>query len=155
MGLRIHDEIKQSAPFTRLESEAFVSLLRTAALIDHALDDALKPYELTRTQYNVLRILHGAGEQSLCGRDLAERLIAPVPDVSRLLDRMAEAQLIGRERDTTDQRQRTARITKKGLQLLEQVDPIVLEVELHWLRRLSEDELRALIDALGAVRAAG
>src|SRR5690349_5599721 len=55
MAIRIHDEIKQSVPFPRRESEAFVSILRTAAVIDHALDDALKPYGLTRTQYNVLR----------------------------------------------------------------------------------------------------
>jgi DNA-binding MarR family transcriptional regulator len=154
MAIRIHDEIKQSAPFPRRESEAFVSILRTAAVIDHALDDALKPYGLTRTQYNVLRILQGAAEPGLCGREIAERLISPVPDVSRLLDRMVEAQLISRERDVSDQRQRTARITARGLQLLEQVDPLVTQIELNLFGRLGEDELCALIAALDHVRAA-
>jgi DNA-binding MarR family transcriptional regulator len=154
MPIHIHDEIKQSAPFPRLESEAFVSILRTAAVIDHALDDALKPYCLTRTQYNVLRILQGAAEPGLCGREIAERLISPVPDVSRLLDRMVEAQLISRERDVSDQRQRTARIAARGLLLLEQVEPLVTQVELDLFGLLGEDELRALIDALDRVRAA-
>jgi DNA-binding MarR family transcriptional regulator len=154
MAFRIHDEIRQSAPLPRLETEAFVSILRTAAIIDHALDDALKPYGLTRTQYNVLRILQGAAEQGLCGREIGERLISPVPDVSRLLDRMVEARLISRERDVSDQRHRTARITDKGLQLLGQVVAVVSEVELRWFAHLGEDELRALVDALDRVRVA-
>ena len=70
------------------------------------------------TQYNVLRILRGAGARGLCGREVGERLISRVPDVSRLLDRMAEMGLLAKERDAADRRHVTARITPKGRRVL-------------------------------------
>ena len=54
-----------------------MSVLRTAAVLDHELNDVLRPHGLTLTQYNVLRILRGAGEQGLCGREVGERLDLP------------------------------------------------------------------------------
>ena len=65
-------------------------MLRTAALLEHQLNEALRPFGITELQYNVLRILRGAGPDGLCGREIAERLVSKVPDVSRLLDRMEE-----------------------------------------------------------------
>src|SRR4051794_1076483 len=104
MTVRLHEELKQSEPFPKRETEAMLSVLRTAALLDHLLDEALKPFGLTGTQYNVLRILQAAGDAGLSGCEIRDRLVSPVPDVSRLLDRMLEAGLISRERDTTDRR---------------------------------------------------
>ena len=155
MTSRLQAEIKQGRPFDALEGEAVVGLLRTAALLDHALHEALKPHGLTLAQYNVLRILRGAGRAGLCGRDVGERLIARVPDVPRLLDRMEELGLLGRERDSVDRRHVTARITPAGLRLLDDATPAVAEVERRWLGRLDADGLRALIAALDAIRAAG
>lgn len=152
---RIQVEIKQSKPFARLESEALVGLLRTAALVDHAGNEALKPYGITQTQYNVLRILRGAGTGGLCGREIGERMIARVPDVPRLLDRMVDAGLISRERDTVDRRHVTARITPDGLQLLDRVTPVLEAVESRWFATVPPDALRGLIDTLDAVRAGG
>ena len=152
MMARVHVELKQSRPFARPESEAFVGLLRTAAMLDHAANEALKPYGLTQTQYNVLRILRGAGSSGLCGREVGERLIARVPDVPRLLDRMVEARLISRERDSTDRRHVTARITPDGLQLLDRVTPILEELESRWFSGLEPQKLEALIEALDAMR---
>ena len=96
---RLQAEIKQSKPFPSPTAEALLGILRTAAVLDHHLAEALKPYGITTTQYNVLRILRGAGQQGLCGREVAERLLSKVPDVSRLLDRTEELGLIKRERD--------------------------------------------------------
>ena len=64
-GLR--EELKQTRPFPRRSAEAAVSVLRTAAMLEHELNDVLKPHGLTLTQYNVLRILRGAGEQDSAG----------------------------------------------------------------------------------------
>jgi len=152
MMARVHVELKQSKPFARPESEAFVGLLRTAAMIDHAANEALKPYGLTQTQYNVLRILRGAGTDGLCGREVGERLIARVPDVPRLLDRMVEAGLISRERDSADRRHVTARITPEGLQLLDRVTPVLETLEARWFGSLQASELEGLIQALDALR---
>lgn len=152
MSSQLQQELKQTRPFPRLETEALVSLMRTAAVLDHAIGDALKPLGLTMTQYNVLRILRGAGERGLCGRDVGERLISQVPDVPRLLDRMEEMGLISRERDPSDRRHVTARITADGLQLLDEATPVLEQIEQQRFGRLAEDDLRALIDFLAAVR---
>src|SRR5690348_10722457 len=95
----LRDEIKQTKPFARPADEALLSIMRTAAVLEHAGNEALKPHGLTHTQYNVLRILRGAGKRGLCGRDIAERMVSHVPDVSRLLDRMEDAGVIVRMRD--------------------------------------------------------
>ena len=150
---RLQHEFKQTRPFSSSRSEALVGILRTAAVLDHAINEALKPHGLTATQHNVLRILRGAGTGGLCGREVGERLIARVPDVSRLLDRMAESGLVARERDAVDRRHVTARITDAGLGLLHRVDPVIAEVEARHTGRLAADALTGLIDALDAVRA--
>jgi MarR family transcriptional regulator, organic hydroperoxide resistance regulator len=152
MPSRLEQEIKQKRPFARRSSEALVSILRTAAMLDHAVNDALKPHGITATQYNVLRILRGAGKRGLCGREVGERLISRVPDVSRLLDRMDALGLMTRERDAADRRHVTARITPKGLRLLLQVQPALEEIERQRTEHLDPDALRALIETLDAVR---
>ncbi|HEV8455072.1 MAG TPA: hypothetical protein VGQ24_09290, partial [Gemmatimonadales bacterium] len=88
--MRLQAEIKQSKPFPSPTAEALLSILRTAAILDHHLAEVLRPYGITTTQYNVLRILRGAGHRGMCGREVGERLVSKVPDVSRLLDRTEE-----------------------------------------------------------------
>ena len=151
---RLQHELRQTRPFTRPAAEAMVGILRTAAVLDHAVNEALKPLGLTATQHNVLRILRGAGAAGLCGREVGERLIARVPDVSRLLDRLVETGLVARERDAGDRRHVTARITDAGLALLDRADPVIDALEARYTGGLTPDALAALIGALDAVRAA-
>jgi DNA-binding MarR family transcriptional regulator len=153
MSKRLQAEIKQTKPFPRLTSEAFLVVMRTAAVLDHHLSEALKPHGITTTQYNVLRILRGAGQKGLCGREVAERLVSRVPDVSRLLDRTEELGLITRERDAQDRRHVTARITEKGLGLLDRATPDLEAVERQRFGRMDPEGLQRLIDALDDVRA--
>jgi len=155
MTTTLQQELQQTRPFVRLSGEAMVSVLRTAAVLDHALAEALKPHGITPTQYNVLRILRGAGERGLCGRDVGSRLVSRVPDVPRLLDRMTEMGLVSRERDPDDRRHVTARITPAALRLMEDVEPVLESVETSRFGALDEDTLRVLIDALAAVRQSG
>lgn len=132
-----------------------LSVLRTAAVLDHELNEVLRPHGMTLTQYNVLRILRGAGEAGLCGRAVGERLISPVPDVSRLLERMEDLGVVQRERDDHDRRHVTARITETGRRLLETVTPELDAVERARFGRLSDSALQAVIAALSHVREAG
>ncbi len=155
MTMRLQDEIKQSKPFGRPEVEALLSVLRTSALVEHALGQTLKPFGLTHTQYNVLRILRGAGEDGLCGREVGERLVSPVPDVSRLLDRLSEDGLLARHRDPSDRRHVKATLTAEGRRTLERATPALEALQTRWFGNLDRDRLRALIEALGTVRAAG
>ena len=150
---RLQEELKQTKPFASRENEAALGLLRTAAVIEHAQQEALRPFGITGTQYNVLRILRGAGEAGLCGREVGERMITRVPDIPRLLERMEEAGLISRERDAGDRRHVIARITEAGLRVVDEVTPVLVGVERRFFGQLDEGMLKALIAALDEVRA--
>jgi DNA-binding MarR family transcriptional regulator len=149
---RLLAEIKQTKPFLRPGQEALVSILRTAAVLEYEINEALKPFDLTSTQYNVLRILRGAEPNGLCGREVGERLITPLPDVPRLLDRMTEAGLVTRKRDPADRRHVTARITPRGLRLLDEVQPALEAIERKRTRALGRDQIQALLEHLDLVR---
>jgi len=146
-------ELKQNKPFESLEVEAVLSIARTAAIFEHQAAQALKPYNLSLSQYNVLRILRGAGPDGLCRNDVGSRLITQVPDVTRLLDRMEEAGLISRERGSNDRRFVTTRITRKGLDLVGKIDKPITDLHQQQLGHVSRKTLRVLIDALAEVRA--
>lgn len=148
----LQQEIRQTRPFKSLEEEALLSVERTAAVLLHRLAEAFKPYDITPTQYNVLRILRGAGTEGLCRNDVRERLVAQVPDVTRLLDRLEEAGFVARERASADRRIVTTRITKNGLKLLARLDDPVAEAHKLQLGHMSDAQLQALIDLLALAR---
>jgi DNA-binding MarR family transcriptional regulator len=154
MKSRLQAEIKQSKPFPRRSSEALLSVMRTAALLEHQLNEVLRPYGITELQYNVLRILRGAGPEGLCGREISERLVSQVPDVSRLLDRMEGMQLLRRERDATDRRHVTARITPRGLRVLDEATPQLEAFERERFGHLDAERLQHIIDGLADIRGA-
>jgi len=148
----LRDELKMSRPFRSVEEEALLSIARTAALIEHAHAEELKPFSLTLTQYNVLRILRGAGENGLCRNEVGERLVTRVPDVTRLLDRMEGLSLIVRQRGGSDRRYVTTKITDKGLKLLEKIDRELPAIHGRRLGHVAQKRLRELIDLLEEVR---
>jgi DNA-binding MarR family transcriptional regulator len=152
MGRELRDEIKQGKPFDSLEQEALLSIERTAAVLMHGFADSLKEYDITPTQYNVLRILRGAGRAGLCRNEIRDRLVAQVPDVTRLLDRLEESGLVERERAEQDRRLVTTRITKAGLALLGRLDGPVARSHRERLGHLSVAQLRSLIGLLAQVR---
>jgi DNA-binding MarR family transcriptional regulator len=152
MTTRLQDEIKQTRPFSGPEQEAYLSLGRTWAVLEHALAEALKPHGITPTQYNVLRILRGAGEKGLCRSEVMERMIARVPDATRLLDRMEAVGLIARERDTQDRRFVTTRITAEGRRVLGELEEPIQSLHRRQFAALDEAEIRRLIELLGVVR---
>jgi DNA-binding MarR family transcriptional regulator len=152
MATRLQDEIKQTKPFERPSDEALLSILRTATVLEHGSNEILKPHGITLTQYNVLRILRGAGARGLCGREIAERLISRVPDVSRLLDRMEEMELLSKERDSGDRRHITARITPRGRRVLDKATPELAEFGRARVERLSAQAVEALVEGLATIR---
>lgn len=148
----LQQELRQTKPFQSLEAEAYLNIARTAALLGTEFSEALKPYGLTPTQYNVLRILRGAGSSGLCRYEVGERLVTPVPDVTRLLDRLETGGLAGRARDPEDRRQVKARITPDGLKLLRELDEALLELHHRQLGHLGTERLSTLVDILAAAR---
>ncbi|HEX8393224.1 MAG TPA: MarR family transcriptional regulator [Longimicrobium sp.] len=155
MPNRLQDDLRQTRPFSSLEQEAHLSVQRTEAVLGHAVAEMLKPFDITPTQYNVLRILRGAGEEGLCRNDVRDRMVAKVPDVTRLLDRMEAAGLVQRERGGSDRRYVTTRITAQGLRLVDSLDEPVAALHRRMLGHMDELELRTLIDLLARAREEG
>lgn len=152
MDTGLKAEIRQTRPFGSLAEEAHLNLVRTAAVLGHRFEEGLKQYGVTGTQYNVLRILRGAGEDGLCRNDVQERMITPVPDATRLLDRLEAAGYVERRRDSDDRRFVTARITDSGLDLLKRMEGAVATLHESQLGRFSAPELQQLIGLLERAR---
>jgi len=149
---RIKKEIRQKKSFRRVEDEAFVSLLRTADAVMQGVAAAVKPAGLSPAQYNVLRILRDAGLDGLACREIGARMITKDPDITRLLDRLEERELISRSRDRADRRVITTRTTEKGLRILKDLDKPIEELHVMQLGHLGEQRLRSLVDLLEAAR---
>ena len=152
MQTDLQAELKQTKPFRSPLEEAFVSLQRTAAVLEHAFECALKPSGITATQYNVLRILRGAGESGLCRTEVGERMVRRVPDVTRLLDRLEDVGLIARARGGDDRRYVTTRITARGLDVLATLDSTIVSFLEGHLGHVPPDQLQVLTDLLSLLR---
>jgi len=150
---RARREIRQRKPFRRIEDEAFVNLQRTADALLQGVAAALKPVGLSPAQYNVLRILRGAGPDGLACRQIGERMITRDPDITRLLDRLEVRGLVTRNRDRADRRVITTRITEKGLRLLKDLDGPIEHLHVEQLGHLGDQRLRSLIELLEVARA--
>jgi len=152
MAGALQREIRQEAPFESIEQEVFLNLQRTAEVLIGELAEVLKALELTPTQYNVLRILRGAGPGGLPCREISLRMVTRDPDVTRLLDRIEARGLVERERLTTDRRVVLVRIAAGGLATLEAADPAVRQFVLGAMARIDADRLYALNVSLEALR---
>jgi DNA-binding MarR family transcriptional regulator len=151
----LREEIKQTKPFASLAHEAHLSVVRTAAIVTDEVEQLLRPYGITGTQYNVLRILRGAEPDGLCRNEVRDRMITRMPDMTRLLDRMEEAGLVQRSRELDDRRMVLTRIAPKGRSLLAELDSVVEQEHHNRFTKLSNDDLRALIQILAKVREDG
>jgi DNA-binding MarR family transcriptional regulator len=155
MSRRLREEIQQQKPFESLEQEAVLNVLHTADVLLQRITAVLKPFKLSHSQYNVLRILRGAGPEGLACREIGERMITRDPDITRLLDRLEARGLLTRTRDQKDRRVITARITSEGRRLLEALDQPIGEVDRQPLQHLGEQRLRTLIQLLELARNRG
>jgi DNA-binding MarR family transcriptional regulator len=148
----IQKELKQQRPFPSKTQEAAVALLRTADLARRVMTELVEPLGITMQQYNVLRILRGAGVEGLPTLDIAERMIEQTPGITRLIDRLEAKRLVSRERCPTDRRQVFCRITADGLALLAQLDAPSAVVQNDAFAGITKKELAQLIGILDRLR---
>ena len=149
---KLQSEIKQTKPFENLEEEVLLNLQRTADAAMRPVEAEIKNHGLSATQYNVLRILRGAGEGGRTCGEVGERLITRDPDITRLLDRMEKRGLIRRERQTKDRRVILAFITDEGLSLLKELDTTIPSTIQGALGHMGERKLRDLCRLLEQAR---
>jgi len=129
-----------------------VALLRTADVIGRFVDSVIEESGLTGQQYNVLRILRGAGEAGLPTLDIAERMIEETPGITRLIDRLEAKKLVTRERCNVDRRRVYCRITRAGVELVNALDQPMLEGAEAALSGLKKRELAELLGLLDRAR---
>ncbi len=149
---RLLAEIKQTKPFPSLEQETVVALLKTVDHLRHIQTEVLGGEDLTDQQFNVLRILRGAGSDGLPTLSVAERLIEQTPGITRLIDRLEAKSLVRRERPDTDRRQVYCFITKTGLEMLARLDPIAEKGAKRVMHHLTKADMQALLKILEKIR---
>lgn len=145
-------EIAQDPPFSSIEEEALLNLLRSADCLQRAFQLKTRRWAITSTQYNVLRILRGAQPQGLTCSAIGSRMIAAEPDITRLLARMKAIKLIRQRRDRQDKRVVWTQISESGLALLREMEPVILRLPREVLGHVSQAELTELIRLLELVR---
>jgi len=150
--MSIQRELRQNKPFVTPSEAATVALIRTADLVRRAVAGLVERQGITLQQYNVLRILRGAGERGLPTLDIAERMVEQTPGITRLIDRLETKRLVLRERCKTDRRQVFCRITAAGLTLLGELDQPIRETEDLALAALTERQLKQLLNLLDLAR---
>jgi DNA-binding MarR family transcriptional regulator len=145
-------EIVQEPPFSSVEEEALLNLLRTSDCLQRAFHLKTRDWGVTSTQYNVLRILRGAQPHGLTCSAIGSRMITAEPDITRLLARLKGLKLILQRRDRHDRRVVWTQISAAGLELLREMDPVIQRIPGELLGHLSGAELAELIRLLELAR---
>jgi DNA-binding MarR family transcriptional regulator len=149
-GLKL--EIVQEAPFSSIQEEALLNLLRTSDCLNRAFHVRTREWGVTSTQYNVLRILRGAHPNGLTCSAIGSRMIAAEPDITRLLSRLKALKLIRQQRDPHDRRVVRTKISETGLDLLRKMDPVIQRFPVELLGHLEDAEVAELIRLLELAR---
>ncbi|MGA9670006.1 MAG: MarR family transcriptional regulator [Terracidiphilus sp.] len=145
-------EIAQEPPFSSVEEEALLNVMRTSDCLHRAFHQKTRKWGVTSTQYNVLRILRGAQPQGLTCSAIGSRMITAEPDITRLLARLKAQKLIKQQRDRNDRRVVWTHISQAGLELLREMDPVILEAPRELMGHLKGQELTELIRLLELAR---
>jgi len=145
----IQHQLKQTKPFSSREEAVYLGIQIIADEQRSKFNDLFKTKDLTGAQYNVLRILRGAGTAGISCREIGERMINRDSDITRMLDRLEARKLITRERQTDDRRVVLTFIAKAGLALLSELDRPVEELHRSLLGHLNQKELDSLLKLLG------
>jgi DNA-binding MarR family transcriptional regulator len=148
----LREEIRQTKPFDSPAQEAILGLYRTVDLLRRRFSNLVDPRGISLQQYNVLRILRGAGKTGTPTLDIADRMIEQTPGITRLLDKLEAKQLVRRERCSEDRRQVLCWITNAGLRLLADLDQPLSASGATAMEPLTNPELRALISQLETIR---
>jgi MarR family 2-MHQ and catechol resistance regulon transcriptional repressor len=151
MPSRLQSEIKKRDPFDSIEQEAILNLLRTSDQLHNRLGRLFRQFDLTSSQYNVLRILRGEGKP-IPSLEIAARLIQVVPAITGLIDRLEKQHLVQRKRCQEDRRVVYVAITKKGSELLAKIDQPLGALQKDLMKVHSKADLSELIRLLETTR---
>ncbi|MBL7886813.1 MAG: MarR family transcriptional regulator [Flavobacterium sp.] len=141
--MRIEEIIKSSVTMDT-SKKVVLNLMYTQNVVTEKFNEVIKPYDLSAEQYNVLRILRGQKGNPVNMSLIQERMIAKNSNTTRLIDKLLLKDLVTREVCPNNRRKMEILITQKGLDLLTELDPKVLENEQHFAKNLDQNELEQL-----------
>ena len=148
----IERELQQTRPLSSRWEQGVLALMRTASVAKRPTARLVEPFGLSTAQYNVLRILRGAGDDGMPTLSIRERMVEEAAGITRLIDKLVAAGFVRRERRSTDRRQVLCWITPSGLVLLSRLDERIQQCHQRVLGCLTDDELGALQSLLEKVR---
>jgi DNA-binding MarR family transcriptional regulator len=148
---KIYEEIKQKKPLSIPGQAAVITIFRTADVLRHAVERSLSPFGLSNEQYNVLRILRGAGESGLPTLEISSRMLSRSPNITRLTDRLIAKKLARRSPSKEDRRVVIVSITPQGTELLAHLDGVVDRV-FDSFPPTTKAEMDTLLDVLDRIR---
>jgi DNA-binding MarR family transcriptional regulator len=148
--VKIEDEIRQ-ARFRNDHQKAIINLMYTSAWLGALQENFFKPFGITPSQFNILRILRGQAGKSLTGAEIKERMLERNSDISRLLDRMVRKKFITRSQCPNDKRATNISITNTGLSVLKEIDLVIDQKEKTFFK-LNQGEARQLSMLLDKAR---
>jgi DNA-binding MarR family transcriptional regulator len=151
MAHLLEKEISQTKPLS-LVDQAAANLHRSSAVLLQEVASYLAENDISPRQYNILRILRGAGDTGLCCGDIAARMVTPDPDTTRLLDRLVKRKWIRRRHSDHDRRVVRVGITVSGLKLLATLETKVQVIQHRQFQHLKKSELETLVALLESLR---
>lgn len=148
--MNINEELKQSA-FKSEHHKAMINIFFTNNYLIDKTADFYKKFDITRQQYNVLRILRGQHPAPATINLIKERMLDKMSDASRIVERLRIKGLVERIQSESDRRAVSVSIAASGLELLSETDPHIQEFP-RLLENLSEDEVVKLNKLLDKIR---
>lgn len=149
--MKIEDIIKSTVPFDS-SKQIILNILYTQNMIMDNFNEILKPYEISSEQFNVLRILRGQKGKPANMFLIQERMLAKTSNTTRLVDKLLLKNLVTREVCNENRRKIEVLITEKGLAVLNELDPKVIEHEQYFANNLTEEEINQLNQLLEKYR---
>lgn len=147
----LQQELKKRGPFASVEQEAMLSVMKTSDLLENRVARLLRQYDLTLSQYNILRILRGEGKPMPC-LEIASRMIQVAPAITRVVEQLVDRQLVLKDQSPEDRRVYLVEITESAKSLLRTLDDPIDEMHKSLLGHVSERDLKGLVRVLGRVR---
>lgn len=133
-------------------AQTIIETIKTAQWITDKMNEVLKKYSISEQQFNVLRILRGAKELPLSMQDIGCRMITKNSNVTRLIDKLLERDLVKRTECSTNRRKMDIVITPSGLELLSSLDPEITALNNAFSQKLTTEEFETLYYLLTKIK---
>nr|WP_299209761.1 MarR family transcriptional regulator [uncultured Dokdonia sp.] len=135
-----------------LSRKLTINLLYSANWVNDIIAEAIKPFDISLQQFNVLRILRGQKNKPANLSTINSRMVAKTSNTTRLVDKLITKGYTERTICPSNRRKVEITITEKGLLLLNTLDPIINNAEKKVTAQLSDRELELLNKLLNKLR---